>query len=62
MKLGMGRSVRTCSRVICRGHFGGEKATEVWSFDFGLRVGFTAIEAQQKMQVSQSGYAITSAL
>ena len=52
--------LRTRSRVICRGQFGGEKATkvlEVLSFDFGLMVGITAIEAQQKMQVSRSGYA-----
>ena len=35
---------------------GGEKSA-VWSFDFGLRVSITAIEAQQKMQVSPLGYA-----
>ena len=52
--------LRTCSRVICRGQrsvWWPLKSAEVWSFDLRLRVGITAIEAQQKMQVSRSGYA-----
>ena len=63
VKLGMGRSEGQCynhlrrrSRVICS-QFGGEKATEVWLFDFGLRVGITAIEASSAENASRSGYA-----
>ena len=36
-----------------RGQFVDEKATEVWLFDFGLRVGIEAIEALHKIQVSR---------
>ena len=55
--MGMGQSIGMSfahARAVAevRGQFGGEKATEVWLFDFRLRVGITAIEAQQKMQVS----------
>ena len=68
MKLGMGRwvgrKVIICTRTV--GHLQRSEVSLVekkplksicWSSDFGLRVGITAIEAQQKMQMSRSGYA-----
>ena len=43
-----GTNKTTIIRAEANGQFGGLKSAEVWSFDFGLRVGITAIEAQQK--------------
>ena len=51
-----------CSRVICKGQRSVWWRKGLLKSDFRLRIGITAIEAQQKMQVSRSGYAVTTIL